>query len=95
MMAWRDDIAERAANGDVDGVLKIYDELEADRQRVRAVNESYLAHIRELKGGKPAERAVGKHPALAAPYSSDTEQKLTGALSELRELLTAMGAPCD
>lgn len=80
-MPWRDDIAERARNGDVDGVLKIFDELDYDRQRVRAINEAYLAEIRGLKG--------------ATKPSAGTVQALRGACTELRGLLSAIGAARD
>jgi hypothetical protein len=66
-MGWRDDIADRARNGDVEGVLKIYDDLEEDRQRVRAVNAAHLVEIRRLAGAgdktaktPAAERAKGQ-----------------------------------
>lgn len=63
-MGWREDISDRAQNGDVEGVLKIFDSLEEDRQRVRSLNEAYLKHIRELKGSgskapTPAKATTG------------------------------------
>lgn len=57
-MTWREDISDRAQNGDVEGVLKIFDQLEEDRQRVRAMNEAYLTHIREIKNGTVGTKPI-------------------------------------
>lgn len=58
-MTWRDDIADRARNGDAEGVLKIFDELDNDRERVRALNAAYLQHIADLlKKGNKTDRPV-------------------------------------
>lgn len=74
----RDEIADRARNGDVDGVLKIFDDLEADRRRVREVNDAYLAEIRRLAGGKPDIKA----PSPSGVAKSDPLEACARALAE-------------
>lgn len=49
-MSWRDDIAEDVRAGDEGAVLRAFDELWTDRERVRCKNIAYLDHIAELKG---------------------------------------------
>jgi hypothetical protein len=53
-MAWRDDIARYAENGDTEGVLRIFDELWSDRERRMSLNAAYLQQIAELKGAPKA-----------------------------------------
>lgn len=71
-MAWREEIARYADNGDRDGVLRIFDELWNDRQRVRALNDAYLQHM----GGKP----VASDPLEAC---GEACRSLAGALKRL------------
>lgn len=52
-MTWREEIYDYAQNGDVEGVLRMYDLLCDDRDRVRQLNSAYINQIAELKGGKP------------------------------------------
>lgn len=51
-MAWRDEIARYAENGNVEGVLRIFDEINADRQRQTTLNSAYLQAL----GGKTTDR---------------------------------------
>lgn len=84
----RDDIADRARNGDVDGVLKIFDDLEADRRRVREVNDAYLAEIRRLAGGKPDIKA----PAVKSDPLEACARALAEATAARRGMTATLGA---
>lgn len=91
-MAARDDIADRAREGDVEGVLKIYDIMNEDRERVRALNDAYLAEIRRLAGSKPDMVAPpakgGKGDALTAYAAACGE-----ATAARRAVTATLGAP--
>ena len=95
-MAWREDIADRARNGDVDGVLKIFDELWNDRQRGRTQEAAYLKHIEQIlkagNAGKPLPTTL-----QAEPKTSDVLDALgrarEAATDALRAATARVGAP--
>jgi hypothetical protein len=81
-MAWRDEIADRAANGDVNGVLKIFGELVADRDRVRQLNAAYLSEIAALKGA-PAKPPI----TVGRPLVMALEAKLKPGINRLSKAI--------
>lgn len=76
-MAWRDEIAAYAENGDADGALRIFDMLWNDRERFRTLNTAYLSEIAKLKGAKPKGREV-----TAKVESYDAATAARGALTD-------------
>jgi hypothetical protein len=81
-MAWRDDIAGYAKNGDVAGVLKIFDELWNDRARRIASEAALLQHVAELKGG-------GKPLAPKTAPAAANYDKLEAAFNRLTKAAQA------
>lgn len=91
-MARRDDIADRARDGDVEGVLKIYDDVEADRQQVREVRDAYLQKLRELASGKPDVVAPPSKGGKPDPLAACTAA-LREATAARRGMTATIGAP--
>lgn len=88
-MAWRDEIASCTENGDVDGALRIFDELWSDRERVRTLNTAYLQHIAELKSGQPAE-VKGAPKGSSGRAGEGVLEQLGRACADLRKALKAL-----
>lgn len=89
-MAWRDEIADRARNGDAEGVLKIFDELDKDRERIRTLNAAYLQHIAELvSSGHKTDRPVPTIDSPAGAAVLEACARARAAATDARKAVTA------